>query len=134
MTLATDMNTMSTELLGVFDERTGDNRLAILKQGDVVWDDIEKEEVIGPDTKYFLTGVSVNSLAGMVNGTTIQQCDMMITASTDVFDELGVKVDYAPQVRDKMLIDGAQWSIVDAPHVNYTGNALTVVYKMQVRK
>ena len=35
---------------------------------------------------------------------------------------------------DKILIDSEEWSIVDTPHPNYTGNALTVVYKIQVRK
>jgi hypothetical protein len=134
MSIAAEMNSMATELLGEFDERAGDDRIAILKQGVIVWDPIEKEDIIGPDTKYFLSGVQKNNLAGLVNGTTIQQGDMLITASTRVVDELDAVIDYVPRVNDKMLIDGVEWSIVDTPHANYTGNDLMVVYKMQVRK
>jgi hypothetical protein len=134
MSFSKKMQDVNNRLLAKFDERTGNDRLAILKQGERVWDNIEAEYVIGPDTKYFLTGVQINTLAGMVNGTTIQQGDMSITASTIVKDESGVVIDYVPAVNDKMLIDGVQWSIVDTPHVNFTGNDLIVSFKMQVRK
>jgi len=134
MSFSKKMQGVNNRLCDKFDERTGNDRLAILKQGDRVWDEIEAEYVIGADTKYFLTGVQINTLAGMVNGTTIQQGDMSITASTIVKDESEVIIDYAPAVNDKMLIDGVQWSIVDAPHVNFTGNSTIVSFKMQVRK
>lgn len=134
MSFATKMQGVNNKLLARFDERTGDDRLAILKQGERVWDEIEAEYVIAPDTKYFLTGVQINTLAGMVNGTTIQSGDMSITASTIVKDELDAVIDYVPAVNDKMLIDGVQWSIVDTPHVNFTGNDVIVSFKIQVRK
>jgi hypothetical protein len=134
MSFASEMNAMATELLSDFDERTGDDRLAIIKQGAKVWDNVEAEYVYGADTKYFLTGVSINKLDALINGTTIQAGDMMITASTNVVDESEAVVSYVPAVNDKMLIDGVQWSIVDTPHVNYTGNSLIVAYKIQVRK
>jgi len=134
MSFAEKMQVVAAKLLTKFDERTGDDRLAILKQGDVVWNDTTAENDIGPDVKYFLTGVQINNLAGLVNGTTILQGDMMLTVSTLIVDELGAEVDYTPRVADKMLIDGVEWSIVDTPHSNFTGDALTVVYKIQVRK
>ncbi len=134
MSFAEKMQEVASKLLSKFDERTGDDRLAILKQGDVVWNDTTAENDIGPDTKYFLTGVQINNLAGLVNGTTILQGDMVLTVSTSIVDESGVVVDYTPRTADKILIDGVEWSVVDVPHSNYTGNALTVVYKIQVRK
>ena len=134
MSFAKKMKGVNNRLCAKFDERSGDDRLAILKQGDQVWDEIEAEYITGPDTKYFLEGVQINTLAGMVNGTTIQQGDMSITASTIVKDESDVVIDYVPAVNDKMLIDGVQWSIVDTPHVNFTGNDLIVSLKMQIRK
>jgi hypothetical protein len=134
MSFSKKMQGVNNRLLAKFDERTGNDRLAILKQGERVWNPTTAEYDIGEDTKYFLAGVQINTLAGMVNGTTIQQGDMSITASTIVKDESGVVIDYVPAVNDKMLIDGVQWSIVDTPHVNFTGNDLIVSFKMQVRK
>lgn len=134
MTFATDMNEVATELLTEFDERTGDDRLAILKQGDVVWNPVTAENEIAPDTKYFLTGTQQNDLSGMIDGSTVQQGDMMLTVSTLITDESGAIVEYIPQVEDKVLIDGIQWSIVDTPHSNYTGDNLIIAYKIQVRK
>ncbi|MDB4261691.1 hypothetical protein N9878_02355 [bacterium] len=134
MDFAKRMNGVNNKLCAKFDERTGDSRLAILKQGEQVWNPTTARYDTGPDTKYFLTGVQINALAGMVNGTTIQQGDMSITASTVVTDESSAVVSYVPVVNDKMLIDGVQWSIVDAPHVNYAGNDLIVSFKMTVRK
>ena len=134
MGLGKNFQNLNNRLCKKFDERTGNDRLAILKQGERVFNMTTGEYDIGPDTKYFMIGVQINTLAGMVNGTTIQQGDMSITASTKLVDELEAPVDYVPAVNDKMLIDGVQWSIVDAPHVNYTGNGVIVSLKMQVRK
>ena len=134
MSFATEMMDMATEVLGDFDERTGDNRLAILKQGAIVWNPTTGEDEIGASVKYFLTGVERTNLSDLVNGTTIHQGDELITASVKIVDEAGVNVDYVPRVNDKMLIDSVEWSIVAVPHANFTGNDLIVVYKMQVRK
>ena len=134
MSFATKMQSVNNRLCARFDERKGNNRLAILKQGTQVWDEIEAEYITGPDTKCFLQGVQINTLAGMVNGTTIRQGDMQVVASTKLVDESGSPVNYVPAVNDKMLIDGVQWSIVDTPHVNFTGDNTIVSLKMQVRK
>lgn len=134
MSFATKMQGVNNKLCAKFDERKGNDRLAIIKQGDQTFNMTTGETEFGPDVKYFLTGVQINALAGMVNGTTIQQGDMSITASTIVKDELDATVDYVPRVNDKMLIDGVEWSIEDAPHVNYTGNDVIVSFKMTVRK
>jgi hypothetical protein len=108
--------------------------MAILKQGEQVWNASIGEYEIGPDVKYFLSGVERTNLNGLANGTTIQQGDELITASINIVDESGDKVDYVPKVNDKMIIDGVNWSIIDTPHINYTGNDLIIAYKMQVRK
>jgi hypothetical protein len=134
MTFATDMIQVASELLTEFDERVGDDRLAILKQGAVVWNPTLAENVISPDIKYFLTGTQSNIDAGLVDGSTIQQGDMMLTVSRVIVDESGASINYTPRKADKMLIDGVEWSIVDTPHINYTGNDLTIAYKIQVRK
>jgi hypothetical protein len=134
MSFAEKMQAVATKLLNKFDERVGDDRLAILKQGSVVWNPVTAENDIGPDVKYFLTGVQKNDMAGLVDGTTVLQGDMMLTVSTVIVDESEIVIDYTPRNADKMLIDGEEWSIVNTPHSNYTGNALTVVFKIQVRK
>ena len=134
MSFAKKMQGVADKLLTKFDERTGGNRLAILKQGAVVWNDTIAENVIGPDVKYYLTGVQINTSAGTVNGTTIQSGDMFITVSTLIVNSSGATIDYVPRVADKVLIDGVEWSVVDTPHANYTGNNLIVAYKLQVRK
>lgn len=134
MSFARRMQSTATRLLSRFDERTGDDRLAILKQGERTFNPALGEYEIGPDTKCFLTGVQRTDLSAMVNGTTIQAGDKLITASVRILDEAGLAVDYVPQVNDKILMDGAQWSIVDTPHSDYTGKGIVIVYKMQVRK
>lgn len=134
MSFSEDMNNMATELLGEFDERTGDDRLAILRHGEKTWSPSIGDYEIGASIKYFLSGVEKTNLNGLVNGTTIQQGDELITCSTVITDESGNIIEYAPRVSDKMLIDGDEWSIVDTPHVNYTGNGLIICYKLQVRK
>ena len=134
MSRANRMAGVATKLLAKFGERLGGDRMAILKQGKIVWDEILVEDVIGPDTKYFLTGVERTNLNGLVDGTVIQKGDELITASTRVLDESNNVIDYVPAVNDKILLDGVQWSIVDTPHINYTGNNLIIAYKMQVRK
>ena len=136
MSFAQEMQQVAKDLLGpsFADERKGDARLAILKQGETTWDPVEAEDVIGPDVKYFLQGVQQVTNAGAVNGTTIEQGDQFITCSTHIVDESGAVVDYVPEIKDKMLIDGETWSIVDAPHVKYTGEQTYITFKMQVRK
>ena len=134
MTFATRMNGVATKLVTKFDERTGDGRVKLLKQGGKVWNETTFEYEIEPDTEYFLSVVTRNVSAGLVNGTTIQSGDQIMTVSTQVKDSSESIVDIVPAVNDKILTDGVQWSIVDAPHVNYTGNALTVVYKLTIRK
>lgn len=134
MTFATDAIEMVNELIGEFDERTGTDRVRLLKQGDRVWNPAIGDYVIGPDTEYYLKVVTINVSAGMVDGTTIQSGDQIMTVSTSIVDINDVPADIVPLVNDKIVSDGVQWSIVDVPHVNYTGNALTVVYKLQIRK
>lgn len=125
---------VATKLLTKFDGRSGGDRMALLRPGTKVWNPTTGEYEIGPDTKYWLTGVERTNLMGMVDGTTIQQGDELITASVVVLDETETQVDIVPKVDDKIILDGVQWSVVDAPHINYSGNTLIIAYKMQVRK
>jgi len=134
MTFATEMRDMAIDLIGEFDERTGDGRVKLLKQGGIVWNETTWENDIAPDTEYFLSVVTRNVSAGLVNGTTIQSGDQIMTVSTRVKDSTETIVDIVPAVNDKILSDGVEWSIVDPPHSNYTGDPLTVVYKLQIRK
>lgn len=134
MAFAERMQSTATRLLNKFDEREGDDRIALLVPGAKVWNGTIGEYEIGPDTKYFLTGVELTPNNNMVDGTTVRSGDEFITASVDVFDESGAKVNIVPKVDDKLLIDGVEWSTVATEHVNYTGGGLIVAFKMQVRK
>jgi|LGVE01.1.fsa_nt_gb hypothetical protein len=126
---------VATKLLTKFDGREGSTRLAILKQGSITWDPFEGEDVIGPDTKYFMTGVEQTVSEAMVNGATIRSGDKMLSVSVEFEDELGAThKDIIPAVNDKVVIDGANWSIVNTPAADYTGKELIVLYKIQVRK
>lgn len=132
MSFSSRMNNVATKLLTKFDERS--TKMAILKQGVAVWNATLAEYVIGADTKYFMTGVERTISAGLVNGTTIQSGDKILTVSTTLTDLSGAIIDYIPAVSDKVLIDGSQWSIVDTPHADYTGQDNIICYKLQVRK
>lgn len=131
---AIEMQGVASSLLSQFDGREGTSRIAIIVQGDKTFNETTAEYEFGPDVTYFLTGVQKTVSAGLVDGTTIQSGDQMITASIEVVDAAGAKVNYVPRVKDKVLMDGVTWSIVNAPHVNYTGNNLYILYKMQLRK
>lgn len=131
---AIEMQGVATELLTQFDGRDDNERMAILKQGDSVWNPTTGEFEIGPDVKYFLTGVAITASADLVDGTTIQAGDKIIKATVKLEDESGGEVDYIPQIKDKVLIDGVQWSVVANPHADYTGNDLIINYNIQVRR
>jgi hypothetical protein len=125
MSFASRMNKVATRLLTKFDERATPIKIIKLGVG-TVFDEVLGEFVAVPDEEYAATGVVITISESMVNGTTIQAGDKMVTLSTN----LG----YRPTTADKVILDGEQWSIVDTPHVEYTGRDLPIVYKMQVRK
>ncbi len=125
---------VATKLLKKFDGREGNGRLAILKQGDKVWNPTIGEYEIGPDTKYFMFGVQKTVSESMVNGTTIRSGDKVLTVSVYLVDESGALIDYVPQVKDKVLMDGQNWSIVATTNTDYAGADLIINYKIQVRK
>ena len=134
MSFATEMNEMAIELIGEFDERTGDGRVKLIKQGVKTWNATIGEYEFTAAQEYFLSVVTNNISAGLVNGTTIQSGDQVMTVSTVVKDSSETVVDIVPLINDKVLSDGITWSIVDTPHSNYTGNDLTIVYKLQIRR
>ena len=124
MGFASDMQEVASELLGEFDESNG--RIVLVKAGgDPVWSETLGEMVIPASSDIPLRGVTVAFSAAQVNGTTIQQGDVMcIVQALD--PSIGVSL------QDKVKIGGVQWSIVDTPLVDYTG--LTICHKIHCRK
>jgi hypothetical protein len=124
MGFASDMQEVANDLLGEFDESSG--RIVLVKiGGDPVWNETLGEMVIPASTNIPLTGVTVAFSSSQVNGTTIQQGDVMcIVQALD--PSIGISL------HDKVKIDGVQWSIVDTPLVDYTG--LAICHKIHCRK
>lgn len=125
MSFANRMQKVATKLLTKFDERETPIKLIVLGVGTVFDYDLG-EYVTADNTEYNCTGVAITVSQSLVNGTTIQSSDKMVTVS--------VNVGVVPTTADKLLIDGEQWSIVDTPHADYTSIDKAVVYKMQARK
>ena len=124
MGFASDMQEVANDLLGEFDESIG--RIVLVKiGGEPVWNETLGEMVIPASTEIPLTGVTVAFSAAQVNGTTIQQGDVMCIAQA-LDPSIGISL------QDKVKIDGIQWSIVDTPLVDYTG--LTICHKIHCRK
>ena len=124
MGFASDMQEVASDLLGEFDESNG--RIALVKVGgEPVWNETLGEMVIPASTDIPLTGVTVAFSSTQINGTTIQQGDVMcIVQALD--PSVGISL------QDKVKIGGVQWSIVDTPLVDYTG--LTICHKIHCRK
>ena len=124
MGFASDMQEVASNLLGEFDESNG--RIVLVKMGgEPVWNETLGEMVIPASTDIPLTGVTVAFSAGQINGTTIQQGDVMCVVQA-LDPSIGVSL------HDKVKIDGIKWSIVDTPLVDYTG--LTICHKIHCRK
>ena len=124
MGFASDMQDVASELLGEFDESNG--RIVLVKVGgDPVWNESLGEMVIPASSDIPLTGVTVAFSAAQINGTTIQQGDVMCIAQA-LDSSIGISL------QDKVKIGGVQWSIVDTPLVDYTG--LTICHKIHCRK
>lgn len=124
MGFASDMQEVANDLLGEFDESNG--RIVLVKMGgDPVWNETLGEMVIPASTEIPLTGVTVAFSAAQVNGTTIQQGDVMCVVKA-LDPSIGISL------QDKVKIDGIQWSIVDTPLVDYTG--LMICHKIHCRK
>jgi hypothetical protein len=124
MGFASDMKEVANDLLGEFDESNG--RIVLVKVGgDPVWSESLGEMVIHASSDIQLRGVTVAFSAAQINGTTIQQGDVMcIVQALDPL--VGITL------QDKVKIGGVQWSIVDTPLVDYTG--LTICHKIHCRK
>ena len=124
MGFASDMQEVASDLLGEFDESNG--RIALVKVGgEPVWNETLGEMVIPASTDIPLTGVTVAFSSTQINGTTIQQGDVMCIAQA-LDPSIGISL------QDKVKIGGVQWSIVDTPLVDYTG--LTICHKIHCRK
>ena len=124
MGFASDMQEVASELLGEFDESNG--RIVLVKVGgEPVWSESLGEMVIPASSDIPLRGVTVAFSSAQINGTTIQQGDVMcIVQALD--PSVGISL------QDKVKIGGVQWSIVDTPLVHYTG--ITICHKIHCRK
>ena len=124
MGFASDMQGVASELLGEFDESNG--RIVLVKVGgEPVWSESLGEMVIPASLDITLRGVTVAFSAAQINGTTIQQGDVMCIVQA-LNPSVGISL------QDKVKIGGVQWSIVDTPLVDYTG--LTICHKIHCRK
>lgn len=124
MSFATDMQKLATDLLTEFDERSDADKLMLIKKGAKAWDPVLGEEVFAADTEIPLTGVAVPYSASLINNTTIQQGDILLTITN------AVEVTTA----DKVRVDGVELSVVSSNPVAYTGKDLTIAYKVQLRR
>lgn len=121
MGFASDMQDVANELLGEFD-----GRIVLVKVGgEPAFDEDLGEMVIPASSDIPLRGVTVAFSAAQINGTTIQQGDVMCIAQA-LDPSVGITI------QDKVKIGGVQWSIVDTPLVDYTG--LTICHKIHCRK
>lgn len=76
MSFSSEMQGVANDLLGEFDESSG--RIVLVKVGgDPVWNETLGEMVIPASTDIPLTGVTVAFSSSQVNGTTIQQGDVI---------------------------------------------------------
>jgi len=124
MGLASEMQDVANDLLGEFDESNG--RIVLVKVGgEPVWSESLGEMVIPASLDITLRGVTVAFSAAQINGTTIQQGDVMCIVQA-LNPSVGISL------QDKVKIGGVQWSIVDTPLVDYTG--LTICHKIHCRK
>lgn len=126
MGLASNFQATATRLLKKFDERTTANQAVLIKAGSRVFDPLLGEYVTSPPTEYPLAGaVLIGFQAALINETTIRTGDGMLVYS--VTNEAG-------DTGDKVRLDGTEWSVVDSNPANYTGDDLTIVYKLHLRK
>ena len=120
MSLAKRMQKTATKLLSKFDE--SDGRIKLLRQGAPYWDDTLAEIVPGDFEEVPLVGVTNNYAASLIDGTNIKAGDIQVIATSAE----------PIKMNDKLLIDGAQWSVVNQPIIDYTGG--NICYKAQCRK
>ena len=124
MSFAKRMQGVADKLLNKFDERTGDNKIMLIKAGASSYNETTRETEFEPDTIIPLTGVVVPYSSGLVDGTAIQAGDARLTVTNE----------QEPLHPDKILLDGVEWSIVDIDPYAYTGKDLTIAYAIQIRK
>ena len=124
MSFATDMQDVASELLAEFDERRASDKIQLKKNSSAVWDPILAEDVITQGATIDLTGVAVPYSQGLVDGTTIQSGDIKLT----------VTMATEPLAQDKVILDGAEHSIISIVPFAFTGKPLTIAYAIQIRR
>ena len=124
MSFAADMAQVATDLLGEFDERPVSDKIQLKRNSVAVWDPTLVEDVITPGATIDLTGVAVPYSQGLVDGTTIQSGDIKLT----------VTMATEPLAQDKVILDGAEHSIISIVPFAFTGKPLTIAYAIQIRR
>jgi len=124
VSFAAEMAQVATDLLGEFDERPVGGKIQLKRNSAAVWDPTLVEDVITPGATIDLTGVAVPYSQGLVDGTTIQSGDIKLT----------VTMATEPLAQDKVILDGAEHSIVSIVPFAFTGKPLTIAYAIQIRR
>ncbi len=121
---AEEMKELSDELLTEFDEREGGEIIRLKVLGVSTYDETLRRNVFSADQEYPMTGVASNYSESMINGTTIQSGDVLLT----VFCEVN------PSQKDKVVVDGSEYSIVNVMPTAFTGMSKVINHKLQIRK
>jgi hypothetical protein len=123
MSFSARMQAVNNRLINKFSERVqGD--FYLIRKGTSHFDAAIGETVFNPATTIPITGLSIGFSANLVNGTTIQDGDVLIKMTNEV----------EPNMSDKVFMDNATWSIVALPHILYTGADKPISYQMQLRR
>lgn len=111
------MQGVGTRLLGKYG-----STVTLERAGGKVWNPTTGEYDILPPQSIPLTSVPVPVNVGLINGTTIQDGDMVVKADYSVM----------PKMEDKVLFDGEQWSVVGIQKKKINDDP--IVWFVQVRK
>jgi len=128
LSLALKFRNVATKLLLKFDERTpGSSSIQLKQYPPVAFNPTTGEDEFGTPVLIDLIGVSVGfnreyTNSANANGNVIQAGDQML------------KIDGAtePKMKDKILLDGLEYSIVSISPSRYTNQ--TILYSVHVRR
>ena len=122
MSRAKRFQKMATRLLTKYDEREDDDVIKLKRTGASVWNPVTAVMDPGPVTEIPVVGVITNFDKSLIDGTTIMHNDLL----------LKITAGQEPLSKDKVLVDGDEYSIVDLPKIRYTN--LDICYFAQLRK
>lgn len=122
MPLAARMQKVADRLLIKYDERV--TKIVLVQQSAKVWNATTAEYEFQSDVPVDVTGVAVPYIDSLVDGTTIQAGDIKLTITRAI----------KPTLKDKVILDGVEYSIVSVTPYQYTGAELNIAFAVQLRK